>query len=101
MWRAHGLAQFMQCPRPGHVDAAKHAFRFIPGRLGKRITYHGSDEVLKHPHDHRNKIITATDVSFYHAGCLATPAAAALMNGGAISCKARRQTTASNTTAEA
>jgi len=101
MWRAHDLAQFMQCPGPDHVDAAKRAFRYILGRLGKGITYHGSDEVLKHPYDHRNKIIISTDASFYHAGCLATSAAAALMNGGAISCKVRRQTTASNTTAEA
>ena len=101
MWRAHDLAQFMQCPGPDHVVAAKRAFRYILGRLGKGITYHGSDEVLKYPYDHRNKIILSTDASFYHAGALATSGAAAFMNGGAIACKVRRQTTTSNTTAEA
>jgi hypothetical protein len=101
MWRSHDLARFMQCPGPLHVEAAKHAFAYALGRIGKGITYHGSKEFLNPLYDTRNKIIMTYDASFFHTGDQGTSGIAALMNGGVIAMKVRRQTTASNNTAEA
>ena len=67
-WRAHDLARFMQCPGPMHVAAMKHMFRYILGRVSEGITYHGHDDVLLKPYDHRNKLIMTYNAAFGHAG---------------------------------
>ncbi len=100
-WRAHDLARFMQCPGPDHVAAMKHVFRYILGRLSEGITYHGREDVLSRPYDHRNKLIMNYDAAFGHAGEKGTSAVSVSMNGAAIAYKVRRQTTVSNNTTEA
>ena len=100
-WRASDLARFMQRPGAEHVSAAKHVLRYIKGRLGAGLTYHGSKGVLTQSYDHTNKLIAAIDADFIHSGGYATSGAIVLHNGAAIAWKVRTQTTVSNTTAEA
>jgi hypothetical protein len=91
----------MQRPGAEHVSAAKHVLRYIKGRLGAGLTYHGSKGVLTQSYDHTNKLIAAIDADFIHSGGYATSGAIVLHNGAAIAWKVRTQTTVSNTTAEA
>jgi hypothetical protein len=91
----------MQNPGPEHIKAAEHVLRYIFHHLDAGLTYHGSDEVLRTPYDHRNKLIMAFDADFSHVGCKACSGVVVMMNGAAIAWKVRRQTTVSNNTAEA
>ena len=100
-WRAHDLARFMQNPGPEHVKAAKHVLRYIYGHLDAGITYHGNDIVLSQSYDHLNKLIMAYDADFDHAGTKACSGVTVLMNGAAVAWRVRRQSTVSQTTAEA
>jgi hypothetical protein len=100
-WRAHDLARFMQNPGPEHIKAAKHVLRYIYTHLDAGLTYHGSDEVLMRPYNHRNKLILAYDADFSHFGVKACSGVVVMMNGAAIAWKVRKQTTVSNNTAEA
>ena len=100
-WRAHDLARFMQNPGPEHIKAAKHVLRYIYTHLDAGLTYHGSDEVLMRPYNHRNKLIMAFDADFSHEGRKACSGVVVMMNGAAIAWKVRKQTTVSNNTAEA
>jgi hypothetical protein len=100
-WRAHDLARYMQNPGPEHIKAAQHVLRYIYGHMDAGLTYHGSDEVLLQSYDHRHKLIMAYDADFDHAGSKACSGVVVLMNGAAVAWKVRKQTTVSNTTAEA
>ena len=100
-WRAHDLARFMQNPGPEHIEAAKHVLRYIYTHLDAGLTYHGSDEVLMRPYNHRNKLILAFDADFSHVGVKACSGVVVMMNGAAVAWKVRKQTTVSNNTAEA
>jgi len=100
-WRGADLARFMQSPGPEHVKAARHVLRYIRGNLGAGLTFHGSDVVLHQSYDHTNKLIAAFDAGFSHEGEKAMSGAVFLMNGAAVAWKVRRQSTVSNTTAEA
>ena len=100
-WRGADLARFMQSPGPDHVDAARHVLRYIRGHLDAGLTYHGSDTVLHQSYDHTHKLIAAFDAGFSHAGEKAMSGAVFLMNGAAVAWRVRRQSTVSNTTAEA
>ena len=97
----HKLAQFMQRPGPGHIEAVHHVLRYVQGNLGAGLTYHGSSEVLSQSYDHRSKLIATFDSDFPHTGAKATSGVAVMLNGAAIAWKTRRQTTVSINSTEA
>ena len=101
-WTSRGGCRFTKRPGPDHFAAAKYVLRYLKGSPDAGVTYHGSDEVLNQSYDHRNKIILATDAGFDHTGALpCVSGVVALMNGGAIAWKVRRQTTRSANSTEA
>ena len=100
-WRTSDLSRFTNRPGPQHFAAAQHLLRYLKGCPDAGLTYHGSDDVLNHNYDHRNKIILATDADFDHTGehpCVS--GVIAMMNGAAIAWRVRRQTTRSANSTE-
>ena len=101
-WRVSDLSRFTNRPGPDHFAAAMYMLRYLKGSPDAGVTYHGSDEVLNQSYDHRNKIILAADADFDHTGALpCVSGVVALLNGGAIAWKVRRQTTRSANSTEA
>ena len=66
------------------------------------ITYHGSEEVLKSGYDHEDRLIAASDADL--GGCKdtekSTSGVVVWLNGGAISWRAKKQSTTSCSTCE-
>jgi hypothetical protein len=68
---------------------------------GQGLTFHGSGTVLNQSYPHRHALIGMTDSGFSHKGAKAVSGCSVLMNGAALYHVARRQTTVSQTSAEA
>lgn len=95
------LAQFVQNPGPDHFLAARRVLAHVRKDPGKGLTFHGSETVLNQSYPHRHALIGMTDSGFSHKGAKAVSGCSVLMNGAALYHVARRQTTVSQTSAEA
>jgi hypothetical protein len=95
------LAQFVQNPGPQHFAAARRVLAHLRKDPGQGLTFHGSDTVLNQSYPHRHALIGMTDSGFSHKGAKAVSGCSVLMNGAALYHVARRQTTVSQTSAEA
>jgi hypothetical protein len=95
------LAQFVHNPGPTHFMAARRVLAHLRKDTGQGLTFHGSNAVLNQSYPHRHTLIGMTDSGFSHKGAKAVSGCSVLMNGAAIYHVARRQTTVSQTSAEA
>jgi len=101
LFRIQDLARFMRNPGEQHVNAIKVVFRYILGHLDDGTIYYGDSKILSLPYNFKNKLIMATDASYYHDGRKAVSGVAIFLNGAAIAVISRRQTTISCNTTEA
>ena len=95
------LAQFVNNPGPLHFAAARRVLGHLRKDTSQGLTFHGSDKVLNQSYPHRHVLIGACDSGFSHKGAKAVSGCSVLMNGAAIYHVARRQSTVSQTSAEA
>ena len=95
------LARFAHNPGPSHFEAARHVLAHLRKDPGRGLTFHGSSKVLDQSYSHRHTLIGMTDSGFSHKGHKAVTGCSVLMNGAAIYHVSRRQTTVSQTSAEA
>ena len=95
------LARFAHNPGPIHFAAARHVLAHLRKNPGQGLTFHGSDKVLNQSYHHRHALIGMTDSGFSHKGAKAVTGCSVHMNGAAIYHVSRRQTTVSQTSAEA
>ena len=95
------LARFAHNPGPVHFAAARNVLAHLRKDPGQGLTFHGSNKVLDQSYPHRHALIGMTDSGFSHKGAKAVTGCSILMNGAAIYHVSRRQTTVSQTSAEA
>jgi len=95
------LARFAHNPGPVHFAAARNVLAHLRKNPGQGLTFHGSNKVLDQSYPHRHALIGMTDSGFSHKGAKAVTGCSILMNGAAIYHVSRRQTTVSQTSAEA
>ena len=98
------LGRFSSNPGPEHVRAATNVLYYLAGTPDLGITYHGSDDVLvTDGYDMRDKLIASVDADL--GGCVetekSTTGIVVFLNGGPISWKSKKQSTASTATLEA
>ena len=98
---AQDLSQFATNPGPQHVSAAIRVLVHIHSNPGTELTFHGTDGVLNQSFPHRKTLIGMCDSDFSHKGAKAVSGCSVLMNGAVIFHVSRRQTTVSQTSAEA
>jgi hypothetical protein len=84
-------------PGVEHVEIMRHAMRYLVGTLDVGLTFHGSDEVLSQPYDHRNKLIAYVD-SMHGAGA-DTMCVIIMLNGAAVIWKVLKQRVVTTSTA--
>jgi hypothetical protein len=97
------MSRYASNPGPEHVKCAKHILMYLAAHSDLGITYHGSEEVLKKGYDHKDRLIAAVDADL--GGCKdtqrSTSGVVVWLNGGAISWRAKLQSTVSTSTTEA
>jgi hypothetical protein len=96
------MSRYSANPGPEHVKCMKHILMYLASHPDLGITYHGSPEVLTQGYDRTDKLIASVDADL--GGCKdtekSTTGMVVWLNGGAISWKAKRQSTVSSSTTE-
>jgi hypothetical protein len=95
------LAKFVQNPGLQHSAASRRVLAQLRKDPGQGSIFHGSETVLNQSHPHRHALIVMTDSGFSRKGAKAASGCSVLMNGAALYHAAWRQTTVSQTSAEA
>jgi hypothetical protein len=72
-----------------HVEVMRHTMRYLAGTMELGLTFHGSDDVLSTPYDHRNKLVGYVDSN--HGVGADTMCVIIMLNGAAVIWKVLKQ----------
>jgi hypothetical protein len=96
------MSRYASNPGPEHIKCARHILMYLAAHPDLGITYHGSEDVLKKGYDHEDRLIAAVDADL--GGCKdtekSTSGVVVWLNGGAISWRAKKQSTVSTSTVQ-
>jgi hypothetical protein len=84
-------------PGEEHVEAMKHAMRYLVGTMDLGLTFYGESDVLETPYDHRNKLIGYVDSN--HGPGADTMCVIITLNGAAVIWKVLKQRVVTTSTA--
>jgi hypothetical protein len=84
-------------PGVEHVDIMRHAMRYLAGTMDLGLTFHGGEDVLSKPYDHRNKLVGYVDSM--HGPGADTMCVIIMLNGAAVIWKVLKQRVVTTSTA--